>query len=515
MRAQMPFDMLKNKKSFDTLFNASLLVFICLFINAVFSAWQFTTDDAYITARYAYNWYQFDQLTWNIDSAPVEGYSNTLYLLLGYLALALAISPITVFKAFSLASLLITLGIIYVYLRHQTNRWVAIATLMLFASYKGVVWWSVSGLETAFFILVTLSGLLLFLSYLSNDKASPKILSICSVLVFIAGLTRPEGPFLGIVFSLVLIVYRLVEKKRDKILFNEVMYLAVPFVLLYGVYFAMRYAHFGEIFPNTYYCKTGYAGDPLKLIKHFWELAWPLILIGVLGFLLRLKHADRPEVLSLVTFLVYIMGATTLLYGVHPVIAYYNRHALVIFVVACMLFAMGVHKIYVWKPMPVLSFLLILVFYSGAQWLVEAKRFEGESSLYAARMNARQNISEYLNGIGIENYAVGDAGIIPYATPGTTVFDYYCLNSREYSSFPQSTRRENYIEWLVEQKPDAVLVVSKKMDKIIPRNTTQRQLVEAFSKVGYIDLNVVFGANADSFQYRILALPAVGASHVD
>ena len=86
---------LKTPGFLKSLFIFSCLLIFLLLLSILVSAWPFSTDDAYITLRYAANWASAGQLNWNLgDPVRVEGYSSSFYLILGFLALKLSLSPI-------------------------------------------------------------------------------------------------------------------------------------------------------------------------------------------------------------------------------------------------------------------------------------------------------------------------------------------------------------------------------------------------------------------------------------
>src|SRR5690554_5727797 len=62
------------------------------------SGWAFTTDDAFITLRYARNWVDGHGIYWNPGDQPVEGYSNFLYLLLAATSMKLGFDPVFTVK---------------------------------------------------------------------------------------------------------------------------------------------------------------------------------------------------------------------------------------------------------------------------------------------------------------------------------------------------------------------------------------------------------------------------------
>ncbi len=87
---------------------------VCLqLVIACYHAWAFTTDDAYISWRYAFHLVHGDGLRWNPASAPVEGYSNFSWVMLAALFIKLGWPIATAIKYFACLSLVATLVFLY------------------------------------------------------------------------------------------------------------------------------------------------------------------------------------------------------------------------------------------------------------------------------------------------------------------------------------------------------------------------------------------------------------------
>jgi hypothetical protein len=120
-------------------------------------------------------------------------------------------------------------------------------------------------------------------------------------------------------------------------------------------------------------------------------------------------------------------------------------------------------------------------------------------------MAARVQLAAYLRGIPVTDYAMGDAGLVPSLTPGVPVYDYYGLNSPEFVSPDIDRDMRKYAEWLLAQRPHAVILISRHAARWIPQNERQAVLAAVFNKKnGYIDQQITFGAPDDTFQYRVL-----------
>jgi hypothetical protein len=66
--------------------------------------WPFTVDDAYILCRYGRHLAEGRGLVFNPSGAPVEGYSNALYVFFSAGLLRVGLDPVRCFKLLGAAS---------------------------------------------------------------------------------------------------------------------------------------------------------------------------------------------------------------------------------------------------------------------------------------------------------------------------------------------------------------------------------------------------------------------------
>ena len=164
-------------------------------------------------------------------------------------------------------------------------------------------------------------------------RQARKLLAWLSLLAFIAGITRPEGPVIGIVLAAAFFINSLIRRKPFKGLIKDLIFLAVPFTLLYGTFFIARFSYYHKLWPNTYYFKTAYQGDALVLIKMFIAVAGFSLVFGLLSLI-----DPRKRSLLLPAYL-YIGLMLILLNGVDPVMGQDNRHASVAIALTAIIFA--------------------------------------------------------------------------------------------------------------------------------------------------------------------------------
>lgn len=210
---------------------------------------SYIADDAAISLTYARNFARGDGLVLVPGDAPVEGYSNPLWVLL--LALGAwaggAAHPEWLLKGLGLIFAACTVLLSVRLARRAYGRppaeilWIAPAVI---ATSTPFAFWSVAGLENPLYAgLLTLSALL-YLGELDSPHRSP----IGSALALVAlALTRPEG----VAFAAVFLVHRLLVRARRTATWTLV------FIGCYAGFLLWRYWYFSAWLPNTFYAKIG------------------------------------------------------------------------------------------------------------------------------------------------------------------------------------------------------------------------------------------------------------------
>jgi hypothetical protein len=214
---------------------------------------RWVVDDAFISYRYAQNWVELGQLTWNPDQAPVEGFTGYALVLLAAACLRLGIAPETGLPIIGMMSAWLTLPMMGLVLQRLGVRqgW-ALFLCVLYALSPAFYLHSGSGLETSLFTL----GIVAWLLWLTQDFADGALqrqgataLLMCAGLVLI----RPEGlVFAGLAgWQFCWAAWR--GRKWSAFIWP------LAFFVLAAVAFGWRYQHFGTWLPNTFWAKR-YAG---------------------------------------------------------------------------------------------------------------------------------------------------------------------------------------------------------------------------------------------------------------
>ncbi|HLD88583.1 MAG TPA: hypothetical protein VI894_00100 [Candidatus Nanoarchaeia archaeon] len=426
---------MKNKQSHKQVSKKNVFFYLLLFLPFIMFLFLvkyfffFTVDDAFINFRYSENLVLHNQLNWNIDSSErVEGYTNFLWVIIGFVMIKLGLN--IVFWSKALGALFGLFSMFFLYLLSKKilkSEWLALIPMFLFALTPAFSFWSISGLETPLFIFLLILSVYLFLIDLEkNTPYSPWAFSLLA-------LTRPEGAVL-FVFSFFYLAFFNYKKMRIfnhnevriKKLIRRMLLWALPFIIIYGSYFMWRLFYYGNFFPNTFYAKKMLLGG-LSDILMFNKYAFIFILLAIFLF----AFEKRKKEYYYLAFVILFLNLTVL--NIRTVMGFNFRFlvptAPLIYLLATPsidAYSLLASKIKGWKRAIFALFLLLLLIYplsgffpfnntkdtmmSGAQRWTEIE-------------HSYEKIGRYLNqyqdkGIKI---AIGDAGGIPYYSKLKTI----------------------------------------------------------------------------------------------
>jgi len=287
-----------------------------LWVRHLQAFWRFTTDDSFITFRYAANLIGGHGPTYNPGGPPIEGYTTFLWMLISALPQALGIDVVGFAKWFGLAATLGVLAITFVLamqwaraLPPAPRTLVAGLAVLALAAFGPTAWHAVAGMETHLFTLLLL-GFAALLTYYLEDAAqrSPLPAAITALLL---GLTRPEGNLAALAgFGAALLLAP--PEARPRLLRTVGLVYGLPG----AVYFTWRTLYYGLALPLPFYLKVAdqgaLAGWPE--LRAFLRLWMPPLCVPLLAGVLRLRRSAIPAalgVLALLTFFAFpahIMG---------------------------------------------------------------------------------------------------------------------------------------------------------------------------------------------------------------
>lgn len=287
---------------------------------------DYTSDDAYISYRYARNFADGLGLVWN-RGEWVEGYTNFLWvvLLAGFAKLGADIPDAARWLGFALSigAIAGAFALSRELLRGDAGQIAGIGAALIVAASGPFAAWSGAGLENGMFALLIIVAVLLHIRELEHGwpPASGAVWAL-------AAMTRPEGVLLFVVsvgFKLLEAGTRIYALRRRSYVGATILreggrfalWLA-GFAIIYVPYFAWRYTAYGWFFPNTYYAKVGSGLDQyergVQYLQAFAQQygAWLVLLIPVAGTLTSIRRmaALYTFVLLLVWFayVVYVGG---------------------------------------------------------------------------------------------------------------------------------------------------------------------------------------------------------------
>lgn len=235
-----------------------IVIAAAYFIYNARSLW-FTQDDAFISYRYAQNALDGHGLVFNIGER-VEGYTNFLWVVWLMFCGLVGIDFDPAAKALGLASgigMIVLGGLLARHAWRQIHdkgaEWAGLAGALIVGVNGSVAYWSVSGLETAFF------GFLLTLSVWLWIRESP----LTPVVFALATMTRPEG---GLVWLLLTGCEYITT--RD---WRRTLKLLVLTAILLAPFGMFKLLYYGYLLPNPFYAKTGLAWE---YVQSGLEYAW-------------------------------------------------------------------------------------------------------------------------------------------------------------------------------------------------------------------------------------------------
>lgn len=226
-------------------------------------AYNFVTDDAYISFVYSRNFAEHGELTFNLGDR-VEGYTNFLWTLVLGLLMMLGVAPEVSSRVVGTLCAIVTLWLVARITARASGEprfqarspgagrrslWSGLAPLLL-ASSSGFACWTSGGLETQLFtmlVVVALDGL-----HAAGER--PRALVRVGWALALASMTRPEGPLIAVVFGAVWIGHRLIKPRSASLRYELIA--AACFVTLWAPWFGWRWWYYGYPFPNTYYVKA-------------------------------------------------------------------------------------------------------------------------------------------------------------------------------------------------------------------------------------------------------------------
>lgn len=263
---------------------------------------QFVTDDAFITFRYARNWAAGLGIRYNLGvDPPVEGYSTFLWTAFCALLERIGAPPATWTQVVSFICGSACLWLVFFFMRRRLELGLLPATMgvLCLAVLPPFSVWSTSGMEVMPYTLLLLVAYERLLG--SANKMHGLSGGVAGVLV---SLIRIEG--IAWAFALAVLGLLKVRRERGRWMTGQLATYMGIVAVGFGVYFAWRYWYYGQLLPNTAYCKV--SGTALALrrgafysIWFYLTFVWPIVaLLGgglVWWFAERRWHAAAAAIM--------------------------------------------------------------------------------------------------------------------------------------------------------------------------------------------------------------------------
>lgn len=273
-------------------------------------------DDAFICFRYARNWVEGLGLVFNAGER-VEGYTNPLWTAWIALGMKLGATPERWTIAWGVAAFVGTVATLLAIHREARRRLglagvgVPIGAIAAVLHAELAVY-ATSGLETSAFTFFSLAGLALVAWPGSARRAFA-----AGVMLGLASVTRHDGVIFAAVAGLAV-------ASGGAGAIRQAGALAAGFALVFAPITAARVAYYGDLFPNTYYAKSGnlawYAQGLCYLglyVQRYWVVplglsAWVAVAARVVlrGDAARRDAVVRPGIVLVAGSLAYAFFVT-------------------------------------------------------------------------------------------------------------------------------------------------------------------------------------------------------------
>jgi arabinofuranosyltransferase len=245
-------------------------------------AFWFVCDDAYISFRYAKHWAAGEGVRFNLGpEAPVEGYSNFLWVMIAAAVEWVGLRPDMVMPVVSLASGIGALLLVHRVARERLGlgEAAALVSVLSLGAAPGFVVWGTGGLETMSSALMLL--VLFDAAVLDPREGSWRRGALAGLAL---ALLRTEGIGWVVVATVLGGLVRLQERREDGP--SRLAALLGAVGAGFALFLAWRWSVYGDWVANTAHAKLGMSVDRLErgwaYLFGFW-LASPSALIALFG----------------------------------------------------------------------------------------------------------------------------------------------------------------------------------------------------------------------------------------
>ena len=460
------------------------------------ASWAFSTDDAFITLRYADHLRGGAGLVWNLGEAPIEGYSNFLFVLAAAGFGALGEPGVVPLKLLGCAGLVVTCALQWALARRWLAPLPALLPVALYTSQRGVLWWTVSGLETSVYTALVCAIVLAGLRGLGFERVPaqpaatwagqrgaqrPQLLALAGGLGVLASLLRPEAPIVVAALALAVLAQLVLDDHRGsgdrRATTRGLAAMLLAFAPAWLMYMGWRLAYFGELVPNATQCKADFSRR-FVLWRDYWRAA-PVTLVFALLQPLRGLDARclAPALIG--------MSYALILAGADPVVGHDLRHFLPAHALVCVLASVAGLRIFelLAPALPgqvrAAGLLAAVLALAGPLAGLPARGdLEHRAADYAERSRNRAALGRYLaHALPPGGQALlGDVGVAGWVA-GAGLRDAFCLNDRSWQRAEIDGSVPRYVDTLLADPPARIVVHSREPEALVPRGAVYRELL--------------------------------------
>jgi len=428
----------------------AFLSLVVLLVN-IWWFYPFSSDDTFISLRYAQRLLEGHGLTWN-EGEWVEGYTNLLWILLTSFLGLFHVDLTLAVRLLGIASILATLFAI----QYSTVSTLSKIVSSLALAVTGTVGaWAIGGLEEPLFGALFAWSVVLLYPLVLRQPASAWNFFLPGLLMALLAMTRPDGVLLTFTLALVLVLTRG---------FDRLWIFVTPPILFAIGQLLFRVYYYDSFLPNTAYVKMPLSFDKIHsglgyIVRGF--IAYPILFTATAYCLWKLWRTPEKKALALLFFIPTLFWVAYLVYiGGDIFLAY--RHLLIVLILACLCLAQGLE---LFPPSKKLIWLCIvgLLLHTAIQLVARDNR--------KARVERREWDASSL-GLILRNclgdhhplLATDPAGIVPYYSELQTV-DMLGLNDKHIARVPSTL-----YAWIGHDHGDGPYVYSRHPDLILMQN---------------------------------------------
>ncbi len=264
---------------------------------------QPVVDDAAITLAYARTFFAGGGARLTFASAPVEGFSDPLWMLLVGWAFPLHLDPLRWAQRLSTTFGVLTVVATALFgpaVHGRPPRLEDAAAPILLCCFPLFPYWATSGLETTLYAFLLTASVLVVIREERRRRGSWT--GVCLSLAF---LTRPEAPLVMAAALVYWVTARVARRKRPG---KQELFILLWLTLLCGGYLLLRWSYFARVIPNTYFAKRWWDYAAADYLKTFCQHYTAIVCVAAVGALVVSTFGSVHERRVLALLLLVVAG---------------------------------------------------------------------------------------------------------------------------------------------------------------------------------------------------------------